>query len=337
MTKTYQSVSEIRADLTNLPQADVVAEAAARARDAVLTKPLGALGRLEAISSWYASWRQDASPVISHPQVVVFAGNHGVTAKGVSAFPTEVTVQMVENFKAGGAAINQLAQLSGAAFGVVPIRLDTPTGDFTQTVAMNDAAFLEAFNIGAQSVAQHTDILVLGEMGIGNTTSAAALLARVFEGHPADWAGAGTGLSDDGIATKAAVIAQGLALHTDAQGLDALAALGGREIVAMAGAMLSARMHRIPVVLDGFIATSAAASLWSEEPRILDHMLAGHLSDEQAHGRALEALGLQPVLDLGLRLGEGSGAAVALLVVKAALACHSGMATFAEAGVSDSG
>lgn len=326
-----------RAALRDLPSPDDAAKAGAEARNAQLTKPPGALGRLEDLAQWYASWRGDPRPSINAPQIVIFAGNHGVAARGVSAFPAEVTVQMVGNFQAGGAAINQLAKAAGARIDVHALDLDTPTADFTTAPAMTPGEFYTALATGWQALAPEADLLIPGEMGIGNTTSAAALAAALFGGAAEDWVGKGTGVDAAGLARKAETVAAGLACHagTLSNPLEVLRCLGGRELAAMAGAILAARHARVPVILDGFICTAAAATLAQAAPGALDHCIAGHSSAEQAHRRLLDALGKAPVLDLGLRLGEGSGAAVAISVLKAAVACHSGMATFAEAGVSD--
>lgn len=335
MTAPFQSLAEFRACLEASPTPNWAATEAARARDAVLTKPPGALGRLEEVAIWLAGWQGTARPAINAPQVVVFAGNHGVTARGVSAFPAEVTVQMVENFRSGGAAINQLARAAGATLSVVALDLDRPTVDFTQGPAMSEADCVAALAAGWEAVGEETDLLVTGEMGIGNTTAAAALSLALFGGRAEDWTGRGTGVDRAGLDRKTAVVAEGVALHAGlTDPLAILAALGGREIAAMAGAIAAARARRVPVILDGFICTAAAAVLHLAVPGALDHCLAGHLSAEGAHGHLLAALDQRPLLDLGLRLGEGSGAALAISVVRAAVACHSGMATFAEAGVS---
>lgn len=328
-----RTLTEIRAALAALPQPDAGAIAAARSRDSVLTKPPGALGRLEGLAEWLAGWRGRVT--LERVQVAVFAGNHGVTARGVSAFPPEVTVQMVANFQAGGAAINQLARAFGAEMSVHALALDRPTGDFTEGPAMTEAEVLEALSVGWQAVDPDADLFIAGEMGIGNTTSAAAIAAALFGGT--GWAGRGTGVDDAGLARKEAAVAAGLAAHAGQldDPFEVLRRLGGREIAAMTGAYLAARMHRVPVVLDGFISCAAAAVLHKATPGALAHCVAGHLSAEGAHGRLLQALGQEPLLSLGMRLGEGSGAALALGVIRGAVACHSGMATFAEAGVSD--
>ncbi|PJI91257.1 nicotinate-nucleotide-dimethylbenzimidazole phosphoribosyltransferase [Yoonia maricola] len=335
MQAPFTSLSTFRDALAAAPGPDAAATQGAQDRNGQLTKPPGALGRLEDLAIWYAGWRGDAQPQITAPQVIVFAGNHGVCAQGVSAFPSEVTMQMVANFEHGGAAINQLSKTFGAKMDVYPLSLDTPTADFTTAPAMTEEEFTRALQTGWNAVDPETDLLVTGEMGIGNTTSAAAVAAAVLGGDAADWTGRGTGVDDAGLARKTDVVGRGLALHATSDPLEALRCLGGRELAAMAGAIAAARHHRIPVILDGFICCAAAAALHKAVDGALDHAVAGHLSAEGAHQRMLDALGKEPLLRLGLRLGEGSGAALAIGVLKGAVACHSGMATFAEAGVSD--
>jgi nicotinate-nucleotide--dimethylbenzimidazole phosphoribosyltransferase len=337
MTTPFTSLAEFRALLAEAPGPDSAAISGAEERNGQLTKPPGALGRLEDLAIWYAGWRGDARPSLNAPQVLVFAGNHGVTARGVSAFPAEVTVQMVANFEAGGAAINQLSKAAGASMQVHALDLDRPTGDFSVGPAMSEAEVVAALATGWDAVDPKADLLVTGEMGIGNTTSAAAIALALFGGEATDWTGRGTGVDDAGLALKAQVVAEGLVANPGAgeDSLEALRCLGGRELAAMAGAIARARVLRIPVILDGFICTAAAATLEQAVPGALDHAVAGHLSAETAHGAVLKRLGKEPLLALNMRLGEGSGAALAIHVLKGAIACHSGMATFAEAGVSD--
>lgn len=330
----FSSAASLAAALTALPEPDAAAIAAARARQGQLTKPPGSLGRLEDIAVFLAGWQGRERPVLERGRVAIFAGNHGVAAQGVSAYPAEVTAQMVANFAAGGAAINQLARAAGLELTVLPLDLDRPTADFTAGPAMDEAECLAALNAGAAAVEPGLDLLVVGEMGIGNTTSAAALAALSFGGSAADWVGAGTGVDAAGLSRKRAVVDQGVALHRDAtSAFDRLTRVGGREVAAIAGAVLRARQLRIPVLLDGFITCAAVAALAADAPGIVAHCLAGHVSAEQAHERMLGHLGLNPLLRLDMRLGEGSGAAVAAQVLRAALAAHDGMATFAEAGV----
>ena len=331
---TFSTLDEFRAVLAGMPGADDTAIAAASERNGQLTKPPGALGRLEDLAIWIAGWQGVAAPKIDAPQIIVFAGNHGVAAQGVSAFPAEVTVQMVANFQHGGAAINQLANACGARLDVHALDLDTPTADFTTAPAMTEDEVVAALKTGWDAVDGGADLLAVGEMGIGNTTAAAALAQALFGGD--DWTGRGTGVEGAALSKKQEVVAAGVAMHGgQGDGVETLRRLGGREIAAMAGAIARARALRIPVVLDGFIASAAAACLAETQAEALAHVVAGHLSAEGAHQRLLDALGKTPLLSLGLRLGEGSGAAVAINIVKSAVACHSGMATFAEAGVSE--
>ena len=336
MSAAFSDLAGFRAILASQPNAQKEAIAAATERNGQLTKPPGALGDLEELGIWFAGWRGTEKPEVNSPQIIVFAGNHGVAAQGVSAFPAEVTAQMVMNFEHGGAAINQLAKTFGARLDVIALSLDIPTMDFTQGSAMTENEVVTALQTGWEAVDPSTDVLVVGEMGIGNTTSAAALAAACFGGDAGDWVGRGTGVDDAGLANKRRVVDEGLTLHQDkGDGLEVLMRLGGREIAAMAGAIARARRESIPVVLDGFICCAAAGCLASATPGALDHCVAGHLSAEGAHSRLLSELNKKPLLSLGLRLGEGSGAALALGVLKGAVACLSGMATFAEAGVSD--
>lgn len=335
----FATIADLRTACRDLWQGDEDAAMAVAARQAQLTKPPGSLGRLESVVAWLARWQGRAMPRLDTVEVLVFAGNHGVVAQGVSAFPAVVTAQMVANFSHGGAAINQLAATAGARLNVLPLELDRPTADFTQEPAMSEEEFLSAVSAGYEAVTPDTDLLCLGEMGIGNTTVAAAIAAALFGGGGARWAGRGTGVDDAGLARKRAAIDAGIARH-QASLDDPLAmarALGGRELAAILGATLAARHHHVPVLLDGFVCTAAAAPLMRIAPGALDHCLIAHASAEAGHRGLAEMLGLAPLLDLGMRLGEASGAALAVQVLRAALACHSGMATFAEAGVADKG
>ena len=333
---TFSSFAELRVACLDLPMGHQVASAAVASREAQLTKPPGSLGRLEDLVAWLAHWQGRNPPRLDDVEVLVFAGNHGVSAQGVSAYPAEVTLQMVANF-AGGAAINQLARAAGAGLRVIPLALDRPTADFTQAPAMAEREFLAAVATGYDAVRPQTDLVCLGEMGIGNTTAAAAIAGALFGGGGTRWAGRGTGVDDARLAHKRAVIDQALARHADALSdpLRVAAALGGRELAAILGATLAARKHRIPLLLDGFVCTAAVAPLAKLRADTLGHAVAGHVSAEAGHRFLLEALGLAPLLNLDMRLGEASGAALAIQLVRAALACHTGMATFAEAGVSD--
>jgi nicotinate-nucleotide--dimethylbenzimidazole phosphoribosyltransferase len=330
-----RTFADIEAACTALPAGDDAAAERALARQAALLKPPGSLGRLEELAVWLARWQ--ARLRLDRVDVVVFAGSHGVTAQGVSPYPASVTAQMVANFAAGGAAICQLAVVAGARLRVVPMRLDDPTQDLSLAPAMTEAEFSAHVAEGMEAVEPGTDLLALGEMGIGNTTAAAALAAALFGGDGASWAGRGTGLDDAGLARKARVIDAALHRHEAALShpLHAAAALGGRELAGILGAVIAARRAKIPVLLDGFVCTAAAAPLARLLPGGLDHAQVAHVSAEAGHRALLAALGKAPLLDLGMRLGEASGAALAVLLARAALACHLGMATFGEAGVDD--
>jgi nicotinate-nucleotide--dimethylbenzimidazole phosphoribosyltransferase len=330
------SLAEIRALLPHLPGPDLEAGTQARMRERELTKPAGALGRLEELAGWCASWQGRTPPKIDRPRTCVFAGNHGVAALGVSAYPASVTAQMVKNFTGGGAAVNQLCKAVDADLRVYEMALDNPTKDFTKDAAMSDEECARAMAYGMMAVEPMIDVLALGEMGIANTTSAAALCHALFGGTAADWTGPGTGVSGAALERKTAVVAAGVALHRQSLSdpLEALRRLGGQELAAIAGAVLAARLARIPVILDGFACTAAAAVLHALDRRALDHCVVAHVSAEPGHRRLLKQIDKPPLLDLGMRLGEASGATLAIAILKAAVACHTGMATFAEAGVS---
>jgi nicotinate-nucleotide--dimethylbenzimidazole phosphoribosyltransferase len=333
----FTSFADLRAVCLDLPSGHPAASAAAAQREDTLTKPPKSLGRLEDLVAWLAHWQGHAPPRLDRVDILVFAGNHGVTKQGVSAYPAEVTAQMVANFAAGGAAINQLARAAGARLRVIPLSLEQPTADFTQAPALTEPEFLAAVAAGYNAVSADCDLICLGEMGIGNTTAAAAIAAALFGGRGARWAGRGTGIDDEGLRRKRAVIDRALDRHAALLNdpLKIAAALGGRELAAILGAALAARRRNIPVLLDGFVCTAAVAPLWKLRSDTLAHALAGHVSAEAGHRMLLDELSLKPLVDLNMRLGEASGAAVALLILRAALACHTGMATFAEAGVSD--
>ncbi|MBI5120429.1 MAG: nicotinate-nucleotide--dimethylbenzimidazole phosphoribosyltransferase [Rhodospirillales bacterium] len=322
--------------LHHLPGPDLAALARAQQREPQLTKPPGALGRLEEISAFMAAWQGRHPPRLETPRCVVFAGNHGVAARGVSAFPAEVTAQMVANFLRGGAAINQLCKAFGAELSVTALDLDRPTQDMCDGAAMSEADFMQAFHQGMEAVREGDDLLAVGEMGIANTTSAAAVAHALFGGEAQDWTGPGTGVQGQALNHKAGVVGEAVAFHKPGieHAIDALRRLGGRELAAMAGAILAARLLRVPVLLDGYVCTAAAVPLFMTHPQALDHCLIAHASAEPSHRALCAKLGKEPLLNLGLRLGEASGAALAIGIVKGALACHNGMATFAEAMVS---
>jgi nicotinate-nucleotide--dimethylbenzimidazole phosphoribosyltransferase len=330
-------LADMRRIVADFPGPDLEAARQTAAREAVLTKPAGALARLEEMTQWMATWQAKHPPTVEHPRVAVFAGNHGVAALGVSAYPAEVTKQMVLNFTSGGAAVNQLCKNADADLRVYEMALDQPTADFTKEAAMTDAECARAMAYGMTCVEPGIDLLALGEMGIANTTSAAAMAAALFGGSGASWAGPGTGVHGAQLQKKAEVIDLGLKRHRDSLSdpLKVLQCLGGQELAAITGAVIAARMARVPVLLDGFATTCAAAVLYRLDPHAIDHCWVAHCSAEPGHRRLLAAINRTPLLDFGMRLGEGSGAALAIPLFRAAVTCHSGMASFAEAGVSE--
>ena len=330
---------DIRKLTQDLPAADLAAAAQCKARDAQLTKPPGSLGKLEFMAEWVSAWQGIYPPKIARPVVAVFAGNHGVVAQGVAAYPAEVTKQMVLNFQAGGAAVNQICKTFDLGLKVFELALEKPTKDITQEAAMDEADCAATMAYGMEAIAGGCDLLCIGEMGIGNTTIAAAICHGLYGGKPEDWVGPGTGVDAEGLKRKASAVARAVTLHKAhlSDPLEVLRRLGGRELAAMAGAILAARTQRVPVLIDGYVASAAAAVLHAMRPDALDHCLAAHCSAEPAHRNLLKRLGKEPVLDLGMRLGEASGAALAAGLLKAAVNLHNDMATFASAGVSSKG
>ena len=333
-SETGLPFDDIRRLVADLPGPDEAAAAAVRARDAVLTKPPGSLGRLEEIAAWVAAWQGRATPAVTRPLVAVFAANHGIAGRGVSAYPQAVTRQMVANFAAGGAAINQICTAAGLGLKVFELALDQPTPDIVVEDAFDEKACAATIAYGMEAVAGGIDLLCLGEMGIANTTVAAAVYHALYGGAAADWVGRGTGVDDHGLRRKAEAVAAAVSrTGKGAQPLEVLRRVGGREIAAMVGAILAARMQRVPVIVDGFVTTAAAAILQAMRPDAIDHCLFAHCSAEAAHSAVLQRMGKERLLDLRMRLGEGTGAALAAGIVKAAIAAHTGMATFEEAGV----
>ncbi|MBN8917300.1 MAG: nicotinate-nucleotide--dimethylbenzimidazole phosphoribosyltransferase [Rhizobiales bacterium] len=328
---------DIRQLVATLPGPNEGAREAALARQEQLVKPPGALGRLEAIAAHLSAWQGNSMPTVNRPMVAVFAATHGVADLGVSPYPGEVTKQMMATFTAGKAAVNQICATFDAGLRVFDLALDYPTPDITTNAALDEKACAATMAFGMEAIAGGSDLLCLGEMGIGNTTVAAAICHGLYGGTAEEWVGAGTGAAGEVLERKIAAVRAAVAFHKEhlSDPLEVLRRLGGREIAAIAGAIIAARHEKVPVVLDGFVVTAAAAVLHAMNPNALDHCLAGHVSAEKAHRQLLDRLGLVPLLDLGMRLGQGSGAALSIGVVKAAVACHRGMATFSEAGVSE--
>jgi nicotinate-nucleotide--dimethylbenzimidazole phosphoribosyltransferase len=315
---------------------------AARALDAK-TKPRGSLGRVEEVAQRIAGIRHIATPGRLAAAVVVVAGDHGVASEGVSAYPQEVTRQMLANFESGGAAVCVLARAAGATLRVVDAGVGTPTHNIAAGPAMSRDQALrrieEGIAVADELAREDVGVVALGEMGIGNSTAAAALCAALLGVQPESVCGRGTGIDEAGLARKVSVVERALAVNevTSDDPLGALAALGGYELAVLCGIAVAGAANRQVVVLDGFISTAAALVAARLAPHAVDAMIAAHLSPEPGHRLALEALGLEPLLDLELRLGEGSGAALALPLLDASLAILEEMSTFQTAGVTDAG
>lgn len=326
---------DIRALLGQMPAASDECVAIVRARNAELVKPVGSLGRMEEIAEWLAAWQARSQPRIDRPTVVVFAAHHGVAAQPLGAAPAAMTRQMLETYAAGGGAINQICATYGLGFKVFDLAIDIPTADFTSDAALDEKAAAATFAFGMEAISGGVDLLCLGAMASGDAVSAAAIFAALYGGAGEDWIAPG---SDATLrARQIAAVDGALALHRShfADPLEIMRRLGGRETCAIAGAIMAARMERVPVILDGVGVTAAAAILHAMNPSAVDHCIAGHLAPPAngPHARALQKIGKAPLLDLGIALGEASGAALAAGVVKAALACHADMATAAQAGV----
>jgi nicotinate-nucleotide--dimethylbenzimidazole phosphoribosyltransferase len=343
-------------DFADVPPLDGRAGAAARRRQDLLTKPSGALGRLEDLSVWVASCQGDCPPKqFERARIVVFAGDHGVASSGVSAYPSEVTAQMVTNIEAGGAAINTLAEAAGATVRVVDMAVDRDEspGDATTThrvrrssgnIATEDALHLDEAiaaieagrRIADDEVDAGADLLIVGDMGIGNTTAATTLIAALIGTEPVAAVGRGTGIDDATWSRKTAAVRDALYRSRDRRDdpVALLAACGGADLAAMAGFCAQSAVRRTPLLLDGVVVTAAALVADRMAPGARSWWRAGHRSPEPAHSLALAELGLDPIVDLGLRLGEGTGAAVALPILRAAVSLLASMATFTDAGVS---
>jgi nicotinate-nucleotide--dimethylbenzimidazole phosphoribosyltransferase len=336
-------------------QPDAAIAEAARAHQLQLTKPPGSLGQLEALAIQLASLQHTPTPSVDRVWISVFAGDHGVADEGVSAFPQVVTGEMVRNFATGGAAISVLARVLEASLEVVNLGtvndpgeipgvrraiIASSTANFCLAPAMTEAQFEAALAAGADSVkaakAAGAQLFIGGEMGIANTTSAAAVASALLDEPPSCLAGAGTGLNAEGIRHKVSVLERALALHADADtASERLRRLGGFEIAALTGAYIAAAQAGLPVLVDGFISTAAALAAVAIQPDARPWLLFAHRSKEHGHVRLLQALAAEPVVDLGLRLGEASGAATAVPLLRLACALHNGMATFEQAGVSN--
>jgi nicotinate-nucleotide--dimethylbenzimidazole phosphoribosyltransferase len=321
--------------LVDLPSPDAVAIAAVAERASRVLRPRGALARLDEVACWLAGWQRTTRPAIERPAAVVFVADHGVADEGVSAYPQSVTEAMLRALQQGVATASMMADIVDATLDVIDVGVGRPTGNLAREPALSPERFAECIEMGRDAVRRlDCDLLVLGEMGIGNTTAAAAVCAALFGLTAEDWAGRGTGLDDAGLARKIAVIETARRRVGEVTPFEALRQLGGAELVSLVGATLEARTASIPVVLDGFVVTAAVAPLYLARRDVLDHCIAGHCSAEPGHRLLLEKLGMRPLLDLDLRLGEGSGALAAVPLIRIAAAAVSEVATFEEWGLS---
>lgn len=317
-----------------LPGPDEHARAHVEHRAARVLRPAGAFARLDEVAAWLAAWQGTRAPAVRNPALVVFVGDHGVTEEGVSAYSSHVTAAMLDALKSGVATATALAREIGASVDVVDAGVGRPTGNIAVEPALDGDRFVELFDKGRAAVRRlDADLLVVGEMGIGNTTAAAAVSASLFGLTADDWTGRGTGVDDGTLRRKIDVVHAARERAGRRGPLETLAELGGSEMACVAGAILEARLRRLPVVLDGFVVTAAAAPLELERPGALDHCIAGHRSPEPGHSLLLEKLGKEPLLDLGLRLGEGTGALAAVPLIRMATRAVNEVATFEEWGL----
>ena len=305
---------------------------AVRARAADILRPAGALATLDELAAWVADWHAAPRPVVQRPAALIFAADHGVAAAGVSKYPIEVTGAMLAAFRAHQSTVTAFAAVAGATVQAVDVGVGRPTGDIRVEAALSAERFDECVAAGRDAVAAlDADLLVLGEMGIGNTTPAAAVAAALGGGDPAKWVGRGTGVDDDGLARKQQAVAQAVArINGVTDPLEVLREVGGAELVAMAAAVVAARQRGLPVLLDGYVVTAAALPLQQVAGDALAHCRVGHCSAEPGHRRLIESLGMTPLLDLGMRLGEGSGAMAAVPLVRMACAGITNVPTFTE-------
>ncbi|WP_188408887.1 nicotinate-nucleotide--dimethylbenzimidazole phosphoribosyltransferase [Agaricicola taiwanensis] len=326
---------DIRALLRSLPEPQEHAAAHAAERNRQLIKPEGSLGRLEEINAWLASWQTGGAPAVTRPMVALFATSHGVALRDGAAPRIEATRRMMEALAAGGAAVNQLCVAHELGLKIFDLAIDHPTPDISSAEALPEADCAATMAFGMEAIAGGTDLLILGDLAIGNGIVAAAICLALYGGAAEDWLCAAPGDDAASLGRKASLVREAVAFHAGhlSDPLEVLRRLGGREVMAIAGAILAARHQYIPVLLDGHVVCAAAAVLHAINPAVLDHCLAAHRSPDAAHGRLLEKLAKAPLLDLGIKLGEGTGAALAVGLVKAAVQCHSGMATHEQAAV----
>ncbi|WP_455474882.1 nicotinate-nucleotide--dimethylbenzimidazole phosphoribosyltransferase [Bartonella sp. B30(2025)] len=326
---TVSPFDDFRALLTNLPIADEFSMILAKKRQKSLTHMGDALGKLGDLAVWYAGWRGTEKPVMVRPLVAIFSGNHGITDEDITPFPQSMTQKMVQNFATGGAAINQICKAYDLGLKIFDLALEYPTMNITKDAAMDERSAAATMAFGMESIAGGTDLLCIGEMGVGNTMIASALCLALFGGEIEEWIESENALEHEEKfhQRRVAALKTAISLHKPHfdDPFEIMRRLGGREIAAIIGAILAARMEKIPVILDGFVTTAAAAVLYKMHPRALDHVLVGHIPSEPVHRKLLEKIDKKSFLDLGINLGEGVGAAVVAGIVKAAVLTHAQM------------
>lgn len=332
MTTHVSATDWLRQAIATMPARDAEAYAAVTERAANILRPAGALARLDEVAAWAAGWQRRSNPAVQRPAALIFAADHGVTAAGVSKYPADVTGAMLAAYRAGKSTITAFAAVAGASVEAIDVGVGRPTGDIRYDSAMSPERFDQAVTAGRDAVnSLDADLLVLGEMGIGNTTAAAAVAAALGGGEVAAWVGRGTGVDDEGLARKREAVREAIGRIVGVvDPLEVLREVGGAELVAMAAAIIAARHRQLPVVIDGYVVTSAALPLALMNAAALDHCLVGHCSSEPGHRRLLERLGKAPLLDLDMRLGEGSGAMAAVPLVAMACAGITDVPTFGE-------
>jgi nicotinate-nucleotide--dimethylbenzimidazole phosphoribosyltransferase len=332
-------MTEISSALDGLPEVDTDAVAAVAERAANVLRPTGAFARLDAVASWLAGWQRTTQPRADQPALVIFAADHGVVEEGVTAYPASVTREVVEALRQRRATAAAMAERLGVRMDIVDVGVGKPTFSITRQAALSPTAFARCWRTGRKAAARvlstGADLMLVGEVGMGNTTAAAAVAAALCGGDPADWVGRGAGVDDEGLVRKVDAVTRALArLRPGLSPLEVLREVGGAELVAIAGAVIQARHQSVPVLLDGYVTAASVLPLELEHPGALDHCLAAHVSPEPGHRRLLARLELQPLLDLDLRLGEGTGALAAVPLVSLAAAAVCEVATFEEWGLS---
>ncbi len=333
IVKTFDQIKKI---LNALPSSNEKVIKEAQSYQDNLLKPKRSLGILEQLAVFYCGWRNCLKPEIKFPQTIIFAGNHGVYNQSISPFPQEVTMQMVKAFKKKKAAINQLSSAFNSNLEVIELDLNKPTLDFTKGPSMSKVEFMKAFNIGFNSIKSRSDTVILGEMGIGNTTVASAITSALIGGEVSSWVGRGTSQDNSFISNKVSVINKGLNINKNRDPLEVLRCLGGRELVAIFASTIRARLLKIPVIIDGFICSASILPAYLIEKSSIEHCIFGHCSAEKGHKKLLKFFNKKALLNLKMALGEGTGATLALGILKSALDCHNKMGTFKNTEVSNS-